>query len=157
MALNDQQTVPTEHLSIPSLLDFADIQPVEMPVIALEQHIAEKVHAYTATYGPHQQESTRIKDLIDLLLIAELATPDADRLRTSLTATFLNRERQPLPPALPPPPASWATPYARAAADLALPANLSAAHAEAANFLDPILADNATGHWTPTQRRWTAP
>jgi hypothetical protein len=81
-----------------------------MPVIALEQHIAEKVHAYTATYGPQEQESTRIKDLIDLLLIAELATPNADRLRTSLTATFLNRQRQPLPSALPPPPASWVAP-----------------------------------------------
>ena len=75
-----------------------------MPVIALEQHIAEKIHAYTATYGPQDQQSTRIKDLIDLLLIADLAGPQADRLRDSLDATFRNRARQPLPSTLPVPP-----------------------------------------------------
>jgi predicted nucleotidyltransferase component of viral defense system len=65
IALNEQPTAPSELLTIPSLLDFADVQPIEMPVIALEQHIAEKVNAYTATYGSQEQHSTRIKDLID--------------------------------------------------------------------------------------------
>ena len=88
VALNERPTAPSERLPIPSLLDFADIQPIEMPVIALEQHIAEKVHAYTATYGPQEQHSTRIKDLIDILLIADLASPHADRLHASLTTTF---------------------------------------------------------------------
>jgi hypothetical protein len=101
VALSEHPTAPSERLPIPSLLDFADIQPIEMSVIALEQHVAEKVHAYTATYGPQEQQSTRIKDLIDILLIAELATPDADRLRDSLVATFRNRARQPLPSARP--------------------------------------------------------
>jgi hypothetical protein len=110
VALNERPTAPSERLPIPSLLDFADIQPIEMPVIALEQHIAEKVHAYTATYGPQEQQSTRIKDLIDILLIADLAAPHADRLHASLAATFSRRERLPLPTALPPPPASWASP-----------------------------------------------
>jgi predicted nucleotidyltransferase component of viral defense system len=110
VALSEQPTAPSERLPIPSLLDFADIQPIEMPVIALEQHIAEKVHAYTATYGPQEQQSTRIKDLIDILLIAELATPDAHRLRDSLDATFRNRARQPLPSLLPAPPPRWTTP-----------------------------------------------
>jgi predicted nucleotidyltransferase component of viral defense system len=157
IVLDERPTVPSERLSIPSLLDFADIQPIEMPVIALEQHLAEKVHAYTATYGPQEQHSTRIKDLIDILLIADLATPYADRLHASLTATFSNRERQPHPTALPPPPASWANPYARAAADVGLPNDLGTAHAEAATFLDPILADTPAGRWNPTQKRWTTP
>jgi hypothetical protein len=107
VALNERPTDPSERLPIPSLLDFADIQPIEMPVIALEQHVAEKVHTYTATYGPQELQSTRIKDLIDILLIADLATPNANRLHASLVTTFSNRERQPLPTALPPPPASW--------------------------------------------------
>jgi len=156
VALDEQPTAPSECLPIPSLLDFADIQPIEMPVIALEQHVAEKVHAYTATYGPQQQPSTRIKDMIDLLLIAELAAPHADRLHASLTTTFRIRERQPLPAAFPPPPDSWATPYARAAADVGLPTDLETAHADAATFLDPILADASTGRWNPAQKHWTA-
>lgn len=110
VALSEQPTIPSERLPIPSLLDFADIQPIEMPVIALEQHIAEKVHAYTATYGPQQQQSTRIKDLIDILLIADLSTPHAEGLRDSLDVTFRNRARQPLPSAFPAPPPGWTTP-----------------------------------------------
>lgn len=154
VVLDEQPTAPSERLPIPSLLDFADIQPIEMPVIALEQHIAEKVHAYTATYGPQQQPSTRIKDLIDLLLIAELATPRADRLHASLIATFRTRERQPLPSAFPPPPDSLASPYARAAAEVGLPNDLETAHAETATFLDPILAGATTGRWNPARKRW---
>jgi hypothetical protein len=126
-----------------------------MPVIALEQHIAEKIHAYTATYGPQGQHSTRIKDLIDILLIADLASPHADRLHASLSTTFSTRKRQPLPIALPPPPASWARPYTSAAAEVGLPADLATAHTEAAAFLDPILAGTTAGHWDPAQSRWT--
>jgi predicted nucleotidyltransferase component of viral defense system len=155
VALNEQPTAPSERLPIPSLLDFADIQPIEMPVIALEQHIAEKVHAYTATYGPEEKHSTRIKDLIDILLVADLASPHADRLRASLTTTFSRRKRQPLPTALPPPPISWASPYARAATDIGLPTDLRTAHSEAATFLDPILAGNMASRWNPAQNRWT--
>ncbi len=157
VALNEQPTAPFERLPIPSLLDFADIQPVEMPVIALEQHIAEKVHAYTATYGPQEQHSTRIKDLVDILLIADLAAPHADRLmraspRRSAPANGSHslprsRHRQP----------SWARPYTSAATDVGLPADLGTAHAEAATFLDPILAGTTTGRWNPTQKRWTTP
>jgi predicted nucleotidyltransferase component of viral defense system len=75
VALSEHPTPPSERLPIPNLLNFADIQSTEMPVIALEQHIVEKVHAYTATYGPQELQSTRTKDLIDILLIADLATP----------------------------------------------------------------------------------
>jgi hypothetical protein len=156
VALSEHPTAPSERLPIPSLLDFADIQPIEMPVIALEQHIAEKVHAYTATYGPQQQPSTRIKDLIDLLLIADLATPNADRLRDSLDATFRNRARQPLPSALPAHPPAWTTPYARAAEAVGLSTDLDTGYADVATFLDPVLAGTATGCWNPTQKRWTA-
>jgi predicted nucleotidyltransferase component of viral defense system len=156
VALSEQPTALPERLPIPNLLEFADIQPTEMPVIALEQHIAEKVHAYTATYGPQQQQSTRIKDLIDLLLIADLATPHADRLRDSLEATFRNRARQPLPSTFPAPPPTWTTPYARAAKEVGLPTGLDTAHIDAATFLDPVLAGSATGRWNPTKRRWTA-
>ncbi|HEY7953107.1 MAG TPA: nucleotidyl transferase AbiEii/AbiGii toxin family protein [Solirubrobacteraceae bacterium] len=155
VALSENPTAPAEHLPVPSLLNFAEITPTTMPVVALEQHIAEKVHAYTATYGPQQQPSTRTKDLIDLLLIADLASPHADRLRRSLTATFNTRARQPLPTTLPPPPDSWTAPYARAANEVGLPADLNTAHVDAAAFLNPILAGTATGRWTPKHRRWT--
>jgi predicted nucleotidyltransferase component of viral defense system len=157
VALSENPTAPAEHLPIPNLLDFAEITPTTMPVVALEQHIAEKVHAYTATYGPQQQPSTRTKDLIDLLLIADLTNPHADRLHNSLDLTFRTRARQPLPITLPAPPPPWTAPFARAANEVGLPTDLSTAHTDAAAFLNPILAGIATGQWTPKHRRWTNP
>lgn len=44
---------------------------VEVPALPIEQHIAEKVHAYTRRYG-RGNSSTRVKDLIDLA-VSQLA------------------------------------------------------------------------------------
>ena len=48
-------------------LSFAGIEPLELPAIPLTQHLAEKVHAYTRSYGPAVRPSTRPKDLVDIL------------------------------------------------------------------------------------------
>lgn len=48
-------------------------------------------------------------------------------------------------------------PYVRAAEDVGLPIDLGTAHAHAATFLDPVLAEAATDHWNPKQQCWNAP
>ncbi len=53
-----------EHVTS-NLLGFADVEPVIIPVIPVEVHVAEKVHAYTRLYGRGQRSSTRAKDLVD--------------------------------------------------------------------------------------------
>ena len=143
-----------ELLSGPGALVFAGIEPAEMPVVALEQHIAEKVHAYTGAYGTEQRQSTRSKDLVDLVLIGTLAKPHAGPLGTALQAAFQDRERQPLPTALPLPPAVWAQSYAAQARNIDLPTDLATAHAHAARLVDPVLQGTATGRWDPTRRQW---
>jgi hypothetical protein len=40
-----------ELLRGPELLTFAGIEPAEVPTLPLEQHLAEKVHAYTRSYS----------------------------------------------------------------------------------------------------------
>jgi Nucleotidyl transferase AbiEii toxin, Type IV TA system len=62
-----------ETLHGPDLLAFADIEPLEAPSLPLELQIAEKVHAYTRGYGQSGIASTRVKDLVDLALIASTA------------------------------------------------------------------------------------
>jgi hypothetical protein len=69
-----------ETLRGPDLLAFADIEPVLAPSLPLELQIAEKVHAYTRGYGRSGIASTRVKDLVDLALIASTSSVDADRL-----------------------------------------------------------------------------
>ena len=42
---------------------------MHVPAVAIEQHIAEKLHAYTRTYAA-DMPSSRVKDLVDLVVIA---------------------------------------------------------------------------------------
>lgn len=141
-------------LTTPDLLSFAEIEPVEVPAIRLERHIAEKLHAYTRRYGD-DQPSSRVKDLIDIVLLSELASFDFEPLRDAILRTFGARESHELPGSLPPPPTEWTLPYRALAQEVALDLDLSAGHRLAAGFLDPLLAaesgltrwDAQTGQW----------
>jgi predicted nucleotidyltransferase component of viral defense system len=154
VAFTAASTLDAERLWGPGALVFAGIAPIELPVVALEQHIAEKIHAYTSSYGVEQRESTRSKDLVDLVLIGLLARPRAGRLRIALESTFHERDRQPLPTTLPPPPSVWAQSYAAQARDLDLPTDLATAHKNAAGLIDPVFRGTANGSWEPMRRRW---
>jgi Nucleotidyl transferase AbiEii toxin, Type IV TA system len=68
----------------PPLLDFAGIEPAVVRAITAQQHLAEKIHAYTRRYG--NRESTRVKDLVDMALlltdsgiVGAALTPSASR------------------------------------------------------------------------------
>lgn len=141
----------------PDLLAFADIPSVEVPTLPIEVQIAEKVHAYTRSYGEQSLASTRVKDLVDLALIATEGAPDATRLRFALEDTYARRATHGLPVALPRPPADWRVAFGRMARDIGLDPDLGAGHAAAAGMLDPVLAgevpsatwDAARGRWKP--------
>ncbi|MQA88548.1 MAG: hypothetical protein GEV03_29025 [Streptosporangiales bacterium] len=92
--------IDTETLVTEDLLAFAGIAPVELKAIRLESQIAEKLHAYTRTYEGGRR-STRIKDLVDLALVAEFSRPDAEILREAIEATFVRRDTHPMPRTLP--------------------------------------------------------
>ena len=150
----DSMSWTPDAIETSDLLSFAGIERVRVPALPLSQHVAEKVHAYTRRYGTTGRESTRPKDLVDILLIAGFERLEAASLRGALEATFEQREQQPLPSSLPAPPASWREPYRRLAEDVAIEAELDTAFAEAAAFLDPILAGRAGGEWDPKRRKW---
>jgi hypothetical protein len=145
-------TPDTIHTS--ELLSFAGIEPLALPAIPLPQHLAEKVHAYTRTYGESRQPSTRPKDLVDILLIESSPTIEAGPLRHALENAFAERARQPLPISLPPPPATWADPYRRLAKTVNVEPDVDAAFTRAAAFLDPILGGRTHGEWDTQRREW---
>ena len=155
VALAETPALAPERMRMPDLLAFADIAAPELPVVALEQHVAEKVHAYTGRYGTGERESTRPKDLIDLVLVAELTRLDAARLREALESIFSSRAGQPLPAALPTPPPSWAGPYAKLAEEVGLAPDLAAGRAQASALLDPVLSRRARGSWDSEHKRWS--
>jgi hypothetical protein len=84
----------------PDYFSFAGIPPIQVPTLPLEQHIAEKLHAYTRIYSDGRQSSTA-KDLIDLVLIAQNSPFEAERLRHAVTSTFSSRQSQLLPDSFP--------------------------------------------------------
>ena len=140
----------------PDLLSFADIPPIEVPALPIEQHIAEKVHAYTRTYGTTGQVSTRVKDLVDIVLISSLFSLQAGRMHRALSVTFDDRGTHDLPTSLPPPPTEWRTAYRQIAAEVVSEPDLSLGFEQARTFLDPVLSRTAedNAQWNPAQRRW---
>ena len=140
----------------PDLLGFADIIPSEVPALPLEQHIAEKAHAYTRIYSEEKQ-SSRVKDLIDLVMISSAFGFKAGRLRQALRITFNTRATHELPVALPAPPLPWTVPYRKMADEVGLDQHVDVGYEQARAFLDPILsgavADVAI--WNPMLHTWS--
>ena len=69
VGVGDPVVEPAERLATPALLEFADIRSTVVLCYPLTQQLAEKVHAY-ARPRP-SGESSRVKDLVDILLIAD--------------------------------------------------------------------------------------
>lgn len=103
------------------------------PAIDVHRHAAEKVHAYTRVYA-YAMPSSRVKDLVDLVLFAESGMLDDLALGNALREVFAERDTA-LPDELPQPPGDWAPTYAALAADTGVSdPSLEAAWQVAANL-----------------------
>ncbi len=141
----------------PDLLGFAGIGPVVAPALPLALQVAEKVHAYSRVYGAGGIGSTRVKDLVDLALVATTASLDAADVRRAIADTFGRRGQGDIPAALPPPPSDWSVPFRRLATEIGLPLGLDEGHALAARLLDAVLSGaTVSGQWDPGRRAWAA-
>jgi len=156
IGFTDELPIQPDVLTGPDLLAFADLKPTLLPVLPLAYQVAEKVHAFTRVYGAAGRPSTRVKDLVDLVIVSGNAAFKAADLRAALHATFSGRGMQPLPGVLPRPPADWRVPYRRLATIVAIDPELEVGYGLSAAFLDPVLesllADDAS--WGPGERRW---
>lgn len=84
-------------------LAFAGIPRPKLAVYPLEAHFAEKLHAYTRP----REKPSRVKDLLDLVLIVELGLHATPILYQIIQATFDRYGTHLLPNPLPEPPATW--------------------------------------------------
>ncbi|HUC26931.1 MAG TPA: nucleotidyl transferase AbiEii/AbiGii toxin family protein [Streptosporangiaceae bacterium] len=108
----------TERISLPGKLEFAGIRPRTIESADRRQHFAEKLHAFTRDYG--LRPNTRVKDLVDLLLlIHDGLLPDQD-LVTVVRHVFTVRGTHPVPASIPDPPPAWRDEYPSLAANAAL-------------------------------------
>jgi len=153
VGIGDPVVEAPDRRAVTDLLAFADIAQTMMPCYPVTQHLAEKLHALARPRG--KGENSRVKDLVDIVLLAEHSNPRATGLRAAIDATFLARNTSPLPQRLPSPPAAWAAEYRRMAQGLDLgPADLAAGGDLARRFFDPVLDGTASGSWRPRDGEW---
>jgi hypothetical protein len=141
-------------LEVSRLLDFAEIPSIVVPALAVEQHLAEKLHAYSRIYAS-DQPSSRVKDLVDIVVIAHTTPVDGERLWQAVTAIFKRRATHQLPKALVSPPRDWARPWATLVKHLPAEADLASGFRVAAAFWNPVLArEDGSARWDPERLAW---
>ena len=136
------------------LLEFAGIAPVVVPALAVEQHLAEKLHAYSRTYAG-DQPSSRVKDLVDMVVIARTTSIEADRLSEAVRSIFDRRATHAIPQSLESPPPDWARSWRALVTHLPADGELLAGFDTAAAFWEPVLAGAAAGMvWDAAGAGW---
>jgi hypothetical protein len=104
VGLGDVLIQPLQKIQGQDWLGFAEIPAAEMRLISKEQQVAEKLHAYTL---PRSTPNSRVKDLVDLLLLIRSGEVRQAQLAEAVRLTFDRRKTHALPQILVPPPESW--------------------------------------------------
>ncbi|MFQ5691389.1 MAG: nucleotidyl transferase AbiEii/AbiGii toxin family protein [Gemmatimonadota bacterium] len=111
--------------------------PEALPCLSLRYHVAQKIHAMTAPPPDEETLNERFRDLVDLLLMRELAA-DLAGVREACVEAFAIRATHDWPPVLDPP-AFWEGPFAALADQLEIPVRrLEDAVREAQVFINAI-------------------
>ena len=133
VALGDPPMGPFEVTQGRDWLGFAGIPGPELQMISREQQFAEKLHAYTI---PRKGAvNTRVRDLVDMVLLINTGTLDGSKVAHALNLTFDRRQTHSIPTSLPLPPADWQKPFAVLAKDCALPDSMDQAFQRVEAFL----------------------
>ena len=125
LGIGDEVLEPLERIEGQDWLGFAGIPPVVVPALSIEQHWAEKFHAYTR---PRETPNSRVRDLVDLVLILEHEAPAIERVSAAVDATFQRRGTHPVPDVVPEPPSGWAKSFSALAAECGLEQTPATAH-----------------------------
>src|SRR3989338_3345205 len=97
------------------VLQFAGIEPAYVAMLPIEQHFAEKIHAYS--YPRDKRPFSRMRDLVDLVLLIEQGLPGDELLLSAVKATFERRGTHDIPEVLEVPPDTLADSYVQLAND----------------------------------------
>ena len=152
----DVTTTAPEHWQVEpaqrtGLLAAVGLGPIEVMLVPLERQVAEKLHAYTRRYNG---ASTRVRDLVDFVVICLFEVVNAKDLREEITRTFANRDTHTVPDKLPAPPADWTRSYREQAQALNIPEALPEGYNLVASWLDPVLQGRTRGTWNPKRQAW---
>lgn len=118
-------------------LGFCGIPTPDFAIISIEQQFAEKLHAYTLPRP--DRLNTRVKDLIDMVLLSRIRPLDLHAFKSALDQVFRVRKTHNLPQELEPPPIQWHGPYNELAKECSLSLSLGDAFAEVVKIRYSVL------------------
>ena len=124
VGIGDVVLDPPEQARMRDWFGFAGIAPPNVPMIQREQQFAEKLHAYTL---PRITPNSRVRDLVDMVLLIQSGTLESGRVVRALHATFGRRATHSIPEALTAPPEEWSAPFERLAASCRMELSVSEA------------------------------
>lgn len=136
IGIGDTWIKPLEKVKTPDWLGFAGIPLVEVSTISKEQQFAEKIHAYTLPRD--NRPNSRVKDLLDMLLLMEFKKLDLRKMVHAIQETFRMRKTHTFPKELSPPPDHWNTRFSELTKECGLAVNIENAFASLEAFIKKL-------------------
>jgi hypothetical protein len=118
VGIGDAWIEPHREVELRDWLGFAGIGTNAIPVISPEQHFAEKLHTYTMPRDGRM--NSRVKDLVDLVLLIQEGALGKSALNKALKETFKRRDTHNVPKEMIAPPPEWGKPFTVLAAECGL-------------------------------------
>lgn len=132
LGIGDEVLEPLDLIVGEDWLGFAGIPTIAVPTLSTEQHWAEKLHAYTLRRDG--ATNSRVKDLVDLVLLIERQPMSPARINAAVATTFARRETHTVPTDLPAPASVWEKPFVALAAECGMVHTLTSAYERVATY-----------------------
>lgn len=144
-------------IAVDQVLELRGIPAAPLRLYPVVDHIADKLCATQAAYGEDgTKRSSRVRDLVDLVVLARTQDIDGDDLIAAIHAEWTHR-KLPGRPVFDPPP-MWESQYGRVARPVGACAGMTtfaAATAFVTGFLGPALDDSTAGRtWSAAEAAW---
>jgi hypothetical protein len=136
VGIGDVLIEPLQKIQGHDWLGFAEIPAAEARLISKEQQVAEKLHAYAL---PRSSPNSRVKDLVDLLLLIRTGEVQQAQLVEAVRLIFDRRKTHAIPSKLVPPPESWENQFTVLATECGLTSGIEESFVEVESFLSKIL------------------
>jgi hypothetical protein len=158
MVVGSVITAEPERRAPEPMVEIAGLVAPSFRLYPIVDHIADKLCATFEQFGVRRTPSTRVRDLVDLVVIARTESVDISALRCAIEAERLHRGLPPVTEFGTPP--GWRTSYPAAARGVADCVDVPR-HADAVElvrrFLDSVLSGELTaGVWHPDRLAWGA-
>lgn len=139
LGIGDAILEPLEAIKGRDWLGFAGIQNEFIYMIPREQQFAEKVHAYTLPrFGA---ANSRVRDLVDMILLVRSDTLDKAKAVEALQITFARRKTHALPSELASPPSDWERPFKVLAEECGLQISMEETFRSVKDYLSSLPAN----------------